>query len=319
MKKQIFFLGISILLQGGVFSSAAEDIPVQEFLKVSEVIKKIQHSHRPPKTLAFQYQLEQERNEKKSIFMKEVIFMNNEEKSYAWRNVQVIPYEEDKQITSENFINKEILVTLTRESLIAGEVNFTNKFITSGEVSLRKSPTTNFFMLRLPVDFLKSLRTGKNILEEISEKEKLKSLGFETRNGKEFLRYSEELSDYLFEIKTGLLVQKTIYSLDDNKKKIPVIEFNFEEYLDINGWNVPVKFTRKEPRTGTRYTYLVNKDSVAVNMPIPSSVFIPKFPVGAEVHNEITGKSYVVNSLGGASNEQILAKELDKIFEEDKK
>jgi hypothetical protein len=327
MKRQI--LAAALFLLGGTEIAPLCAIEAQaQSPQIALVVNRIIQTNRPLKTLSLEWHTEliEEKhvkidNPQGRLLARGKMDMDFEKNSCFVKTVRPIGKQKNFQITkSSSFINGRLVELIRSGKMGKGNtLEFNSDFSDSGTVSIRRH-TANLMYLGFPLNYVDSAVDDESIIGKIKDFKNLgKKLALETCNGKQCLKYSTEVEDFLFDCETGFLVKKIFINNEDGRR-VPGMEIEFEKYARVNGWDIPVVIVTKShvpPWSVKRQ--IVDLQSLTVNRQIPPEVFLPRLPLGAEVSDQISGKNYNTYSLKNAHKEKMIAKELDRIFNETEK
>ncbi|MDR1498136.1 MAG: hypothetical protein LBS59_06990 [Puniceicoccales bacterium] len=165
-----------------------------------------------------------------------------------------------------------------------------------------------------------AIRIRKLVLEDM--KEFIKELPRVPENAKFLAEFKIENENdtrhiYIFDERTGLLLQKEYWYNGNLAKKVDV-----KGHWQNNGFSFPSDVTIHH--NGKAYgddlfqiqkRFIIDKNSLKINEPIDEKMFDPKYPGGCRVYNHIDGKQYFTPSLGNFEAEEQISRELDALFQ----
>ena len=125
---------------------------------------------------------------------------------------------------------------------------------------------------------------------------------------------------FFFDLKNSQFIRQDFFRKLEDGSHETVATFEFE-YMDVDGWLFPKMhvmnfFERKSQHPTHQIRSIISPENVKINKPLDASIFIPKIPAGARIRDKVSGKIYRASGISDEKKEELIAKELDRIFEE---
>ena len=310
MKKNIGVITLLFFLFS--FGNATEHalFPNQE-KSINDCLKQIKHIYRPFQTIELNYRHETPNSNDSTwyVYARGSVIADFRNKNYVARLTQINRMNPKLQIerTVYAYNGQNVIVPIFYNR--DGELRKSKDVVRIDDVDIRNA--VSLASQGTPATYLATLQKVLSTLEDYK-------LEIIKENNILLLKMSSQNVSFFFNLERGLLVRREKFIVVKGRKtKSSEDEY---KYAEIDGWTFPTMInevyydpdTQKELLT----RIIIDPQDIKINKPIDDTIFIPKIPAGALVKDEINKRTYRASGISNEKKEEIIAKELDRIFEE---